>query len=79
MFPALMLGIRQHLRPDGGIIAFSGERFQAHVAPAHRLALLWQIYWRFPAPIDLRQCGHRGCGSRTMSSTMAWRTAGKVG
>jgi hypothetical protein len=45
-----------------------------------RLALLWQIYSRcFSLQIHFLQCGHRCGGSRAMSSTMAWRTAGNVG
>jgi hypothetical protein len=44
------------------------------------LALLWQIYSRrCLLPIHFRQCGHRCGDGRSMSSRMAWRTAGKVG
>jgi hypothetical protein len=36
------------------------------------LALLWQIYSRRCAlQIHFRQCGHRCCGGRAMSSRMA--------
>ncbi len=44
------------------------------------LALLWQIYsYRCSLQIHSRQCGHCCGGGRAMSSSMAWRTAGKVG
>ena len=45
-----------------------------------RLALLWQIYSRCCfSLICLLQYGHRCGRGRTMSSTMAWRTAGRLG
>ena len=44
------------------------------------LALLWQIYSRCCfSLICLLQYGHRCGRGRTMSSTMAWRTAGRLG
>ena len=44
------------------------------------LALLWQIYSRRCfSLICLLQYGHRCGRGRTMSSTMAWRTAGRLG
>jgi hypothetical protein len=44
------------------------------------LALLWQIYSRRCASaICFLQYGHRCGRGRTMSSTMAWRTAGRLG
>ena len=47
---------------------------------ARRLALLWQIYSRCCfSLICLLQYGHRCGRGRKMSSTMAWRTAGRLG
>ena len=44
------------------------------------LALLWQIYSRCCfSPICFLQYGHRCSRGRTMSSTMAWRMAGRLG
>src|SRR6267154_5730461 len=44
------------------------------------LALLWQIYSRrCLSAICLLQYWHRCGRGRTMSSTMAWRTAGRLG
>ena len=44
------------------------------------LALLWQIYSRCCfSPICFLQYGHRCGRGRTISSTMAWRTAGRLG
>ena len=60
---------------DGG-----GARQKSAARGGERLALLWQIYSRRCfSLICLLQYGHRCGRGRTMSSTMAWRTAGRLG
>ena len=63
-----------------GITTTDREVARRWVIEVMRLALLWQIYSRrCCSPICFLQCGHRCGGGRTMSSMMAWRTAGRLG
>jgi HD superfamily phosphodiesterase len=75
-------GVPQHDIEDvwAAIALHTTPGIPEHMRPTIALALLWQIYSRCCVSlICLLQYGHRCGRGRTMSSTMAWRTAGRLG